>query len=236
MSAPPVEGAAARALAVLRTTRGRIGAACGLWLAAAYVILLDANPAYAWHLALYALAALLAWRPQLILPRGGIRPRTAHFVLIAIVWSSLIAMPLATLLRGDLNPNMLVNAGLWLGGMGAIAGVWAWLLRRYRWHTLDLFLVAGLLALTEPSFALLQLARTGQWGAAAVLLPVLHATHACLIAPVANAYRGALARPGASAPGWKGWILAVVLDAVAFTLGTAAWFWLARRVLTAAAG
>lgn len=233
MSAPPLDDAP-RGLAALRTPRGAIGLACGLWLAAAYVILFDANPAYAWHLVLFGVTGLLVWRPRLILPRGNIRVRTVHFVLIAIVWSSLVAMPLATLLRGDLNPNMLVNAGLWLGGMGAIAGAWAWLLRRYRWHTLDIFLVAGLLALTEPSFALLQLARTGQWGALAVLLPVLHATHACLIAPVANAYRGALARPGASAPGWKGWILAVVLDAVAFTLGTAAWFWVVRGVLTAA--
>ncbi|MBI1396772.1 MAG: hypothetical protein GC151_12385 [Betaproteobacteria bacterium] len=208
----------------------------GAWMTFSYVILLDANPAYIWHFVLYGLTGVLVWQPQLVRPRRGRRGRPAHFVLVSVVWGTLVAMPFATMLQGALGQHPVATALLWIGGLGALACVWAWLLYRYRWKTVPIFVVAGLVAITEPAFALVRLGATGQWGSLLVLLPVLHAVHACLIAPIANAYREELPRADARAPGLKGYALASLLCAAGFLGGTAAWFWTVRAGFSLLAG
>ena len=205
-----------------------------LWLAFAYAILLDASTRYAWHFLLYGLSALLLWKPALIRPRGKARRSTAlHFTVVAILWSALIAMPIATLLRGDLHSNLVVNSLLWLGGCGALAGTWAWLLRRYRWSLARLWIVTGLLALTEPGHVLIRAATHGEWGGVFVLFPVLHTAHACLVLPIANAYRDSLPTASAQAPRLAGSVLAWVAAGAAFLVGTGLWLAVGKRLLGA---
>lgn len=202
-----------------------------LWLAFSYATLLSADRIYLWHFALFAIAALLFARPRLLCPRRG-APRRAHFFLVGLVWSALVAMPLATLLHGDLHPNLLVNAGLWLGGCGALVGAWLWLVGRWRWPTLPLYFVSGAIALAEPGFVVIRSAQEGAWSGLLVLLPVLHATHACLVAPVANAYRECFGTADRPATGGA-YAIGAIVTAAAFVLGTAAWFALLRGVLPA---
>lgn len=217
-------------------SRAAIGVAAlyTLWLAGAYAVLLSADRVYLWHGALYALTALLLWKPAWLRPRRARTPRIAHFVVVGTVWSALVAMPLATLLRGDLHSNLLVNALLWLGGCAALAGAWAWLLTRWRWSLPALLAISGLIALAEPGFVVIRSLQHGGASGMLVLLPVLHATHACLVAPVANAYRDAFA-PADARPGGGAIALAIVAPMAAFLLGSAAWFTLLRRVLGALA-
>ncbi len=202
-----------------------------VWLAFAYAVLLRADSIYLWHFALFALAALLFAKPRLLRPRRG-PPRRAHFFLVGLIWSALVAMPLATLLRGDLHPNLIVNSALWLGGCGALVGAWMWLVSRWRWPALPLYFVAGAIALAEPGFVVVRSAQQGAWSGLLVLLPVLHATHACLVAPVANAYREAFSDAARPATG-NTFAIGIVAACAAFLLGSAAWFTLLRHGLPA---
>lgn len=204
-----------------------------LWTLFAYTVLLAASPSYAWHFLLYGLTALLLWKPSLIRPRGAIRPTPLHFAIVAVVWMALVAMPVATLLRGDLHPNLLINSALWLGGCIALAAAWTWLLRRYHWTLARLWLVSGLLCLTEPGHVLIRAASHGEWGGVFVLLPVLHTAHACLVLPVANAYRTVLPLSSAREPGFAGSLVAWLAAGLSFLVGTGLWLGLGKRLLGA---
>jgi hypothetical protein len=204
------------------------------WLAFAYAVLLRADGIYLWHFALFALAALLFANPRLLRPRRG-PPRRAHFFLVGLVWSALVAMPLATLLRGDLHPNLIVNSALWFGGCGALVGAWMWLVSRWRWPAPPLYFVAGAIALAEPGFVVVRSVQHGAWSGLLVLLPVLHATHACLVAPVANAYRDAFSDATRPATGGA-FVTGIVLGTAAFLFGAAAWFAIVKQLLGAPAG
>lgn len=212
--------------------RAALGLAA-IWTLFAYGVLLAASLRYAWHFLLFALTALLLWKPFLLRPRGTIRPTPLHFAMVAVAWSAFVAMPIATLLRGDLHPNLLVNSALWLGGCLALAAVWTWLLRRYRWSLARLWFVTGLLCLMEPGHVLIRAAMHGEWGGVFVLFPVLHTTHACLVLPVANAYRTTLARPSTQEPGLAGGIVAWLAAGLAFLLGTGLWLAAGKRLLGA---
>lgn len=204
-----------------------------LWLAFAYAVLLDASTQYAWHFLLYGLVALLMWKPGLVRPRGRARPTPMHFATVGVLWSALVAMPFATLLRGDLHPNLVVNSLLWLGGCGALVGAWTWLLRRYRWSMMRLWMVTGMLALTEPGHVLIRAASHGEWSGVFVLFPVLHAVHACLVLPIANAYRDSLATATAREPRLAGSVVAWLVAGLAFLVGNGVWLALGKRWLGA---
>lgn len=208
------------------------GAAGVAWLAWAYSVLLDLDPVYRWHLPLYAITLVLTAFPRLLRPRGSIQPRPLHFVLTAVGWSVFVAMPLASLLRGANSANVFMICLLWFGGCTSLALTWSWLLRRHAWQGMPLFLVLGLVALTEPGFVLARLVAGHDWQTVAVLLPVLHAAHATLLFPVANAYRTALVPRGASPPGPAGYLLAITASGAAFLLGSLIWFALARGLVT----
>lgn len=203
-----------------------------LWLAWSYVVLLRSSPVYVWHFALYAFVAVLHFRPQWIRPRRG-KPKRIHFGLVTVLWISLVARPLASLGRGDLHPDLVVNAALWLGGSIALAAAWLWLIVCWRWKPLPLFFIAGMLAFAEPGFVVLRAVQAGAWTGLFVLLPVLHATHACLVAPVANAYRDALGTE-ASPLNRAGIAAAIALPIVAYLAGSVLWFEVARFALKTA--
>lgn len=199
----------------------------------AYASLLSSHRIYLLHVVLFALSGVLFAFPRLIRPRGGIVARPVHFVVVGVIWSSFIAMPLATLLRGEGTANIFVTNLVWLGGCAALTGAWAWLLRWRAWHPLTLFMAIGCIALAEPGLALLRLMAAGEWRDAAMLFPVLHATHAALLAPVAVAYRRSfigsvtpLASPAAV-------LVAIVASCAAFSLASLAWLQLMRVVLGA---
>jgi len=201
----------------------------GLWLAWSYVVLLQSSPVYAWHFALYAIVALLHFRPQWIRPRRGL-PKRIHFGLVTVLWLSLVGRPLASLGRGDLHPDLLVNAALWLGGSIALAAAWLWLIVRWHWQPLPLFFVAGTLAFAEPGFVVIRAIQAGAWTGLLVLLPVLHASHACLVAPVANAYRDALGANATPLTG-RGIAAATAVPVAAYLAGSLLWFEAVRFAL-----
>ena len=95
---------------------------------------------------------------------------------------------------------------------------------------MPLFFAAGALILAEPGFVVIRAAQQGAWTGLLVLLPVLHATHACLVAPVANAYREAL---GAKASPLNGRAIAeaILVPIVAYLAGSVLWFEAARFAL-----
>lgn len=205
----------------------------GLWLAWSYSVLFISSPLYVWHVGLYAIVALLLFRPQWIRPRRGSAKRI-HFGLVAVLWISLVGRPLASLGRGDLNSDLLVNAGLWLGGSIALAAAWVWLMIRWRWRPLPLFFIAGTLAFVEPGFFVIQAIQARAWAGLFVLLPVLHATHACLVLPVVNAYREALGTEGAPLDG-RAIAAATALPTVAYLAGSVLWIKAVRFALTTVA-
>lgn len=194
----------------------------GLWLAWSYGVLLISSPLYVWHVGLYAIVALLIFRPRWIRPRRGSSKRI-HFGLVAVLWISLVGRPLASLGRGDLHPDLLVNAGLWLGGSIALAAAWGWLMVRWRWRPLPLFFIAGTLAFVEPGFVVIRAIHAGAWAGLFVLLPVLHATHACLVLPVVHAYREALGTEAVPLDG-RGIAAAIALPIAAYLAGSVLWF------------
>lgn len=212
--------------------RVRIAAGVFLvWLVAGYVYLLRTDWIYLWHVPLYALCALFLWKPHWLRPRGMVRPKSAHFVLTAMAWSLWVARPLASLLHGDLHPDLLINSLFWIGGTLALAGTWAWLLHRYAWSTAAIFVASAFLTLTEPGYVLIRMAGANMWEPLFMTSPVLIAAHATLVAPVANAYRESWVHSETAPPGIGGIALGAVLTAVAFTLGNLTWFFLLRWML-----
>ena len=199
----------------------------------AYANLLASHRIYFWHLALFALSGLLYAFPRLIRPRGGVVARPAHFIMVGVIWSSFVAMPLATLLRGEGTANIFVTNLVWLGGCAALTGLWAWLLRWRAWHPVTLFMVIGCIAIAEPGLALLRVLARGEWRDAALLLPVLHATHAALLAPVAAAYRRSFIGSATPQPTGPAIGIAIVASAGTFLIASLAWLQLMRAVLGA---
>jgi hypothetical protein len=199
----------------------------------AYANLLASHRIYFWHVGLFALSAVLFAFPRLIRPRGAIVARPAHFVVVGVIWSSFVAMPLATLLRGEGTANVFVTNLVWLGGCAALTGVWAWLLRWRAWHPLTLFMVIGCIAFAEPGLALLRLLAAGEWRDAALLFPVLHATHAALLAPVAAAYRRSFIGSATPSAAPAAIVVAIAASGATFLLASLAWLQLMRVVLGA---
>ncbi|MBK8018211.1 MAG: hypothetical protein IPK20_16755 [Betaproteobacteria bacterium] len=202
------------------------------WCGYAYWTLLSADAVYIWHLVLFGIAAVLFAFPRLLRPRGAIQARRVHFVLVSVGWSAFVAMPLATLLR-DAGPGGVFTISLlWFGGCTALAFLWSWLLSRHAWRALPLFMVLGCIALAEPGLVLVRLAREHDWEAIGVLLPVLHATHALLLAPVANAYRKSFVGSRTPPPDAGAYALALVASAATFLFASALWFAVMRIVLS----
>jgi len=204
----------------------------GLWLAWSYVVLLRSSKIYVWHFALYAVVALFLARPKWLRPRRG-APKRIHFALVMVLWISLVARPLASLGRGDLHPDLLVNAALWLGGSMALAAAWLWLMVRWTWKPLPLVAVAGALAFAEPGFVVIRAVQADAWAGLFVLLPVLVATHACLVFPVVHAYRAPLGANAAPATG-RSIAEGIALPIGAYLAGSVAWFELVRFALSLA--
>ena len=200
----------------------------GLWLVWAYAQLLGTDRAYLWHLLLFGLCGLALAFPKLLQPRGGVRPRRIHFVLVAVVWSTLVATPLAMLMPGGRWETLALGIATWFGSHAALAGLWAWLLSRHVWPAWLIWVVTGSAALAEPQLLLVRLAAAGDGPALATLAPVLHAAYAALLAPVAVAYRQALAPAGAAAPGPGRVALAAVASVTTALLANALWFSLLR--------
>lgn len=204
-----------------------------LWLAGGYAFLLRTDIVYLWHAPLYALCALFFWKPWLLRPFRNVKPTPVHFVLVATVWSLWVARPLASLLHGDLHPDLLINSLFWIGGSLALSVAWVWLLRRYAWTTGAIVVVAAGLALTEPGYVIVRMAQEHMWSTLLWSLPILFATHAALVAPVAHAYRRTWAGVQTPAPGPRGMLLALAVTSVAFMVGNLLWFallgWFFRR-------
>jgi hypothetical protein len=215
-----------------------------LWLGAAYAVLLSADRRYLWHLALYALCALVAWRPQWVRPRrGGGRPWQQWLVTTA--WSAFVALPLALLLRGDLHPVLVLNSVLWVGGCAALAVVWTRALRLRTWSWPTLLVATGLVGLFEPGFVIAKSVATAQWSGVFVLTPVLFATHAALVAPIVAAWRtqpsvrvDADGHRVVSPPtaGLGAVLVAAGTGGIAFLLGSLAWLAAARVAIERVAG
>lgn len=198
------------------------------WCTAGYSVLLWSDWRYLWHVPLHAFALLLIWKPTLLRPRKA-RPTATHFIMVGVAYSTLVGEPLAILGHGDLHPNLLLNSFLWIGSFTGVYLAWLWLLRRYRWHPLDIFMLCGAVALFDHSLMLWKLA--GAFDAIGLFLiaPVLHAVYASMIAPVVMAYREALMRD-ADAPGFGGQASAVMLPGVLFWIG-GLWIGLVGTVL-----
>lgn len=198
------------------------------WCLASYGLLLAAGWHYVWHFGLHALAAVLLWRPDLLLPRR-MPATTVYLVLIGTVYTAFVAAPLARLAQGDLHPNLLVNGFLWLGSYAGAYLAWAWLLTRGRWHPVALFFLCGLLTLFDHSLALWKMAYAGSVRDLLVFAPVLHLTYASMLAPVVIAYRAALEQRN-TAPSIGIVIGAALLPGVLFRLGSL-WIPFARAFL-----
>jgi hypothetical protein len=198
------------------------------WCAVGYSVLLSSDWRYLWHLPLHAFAALLIWKPWLLRPRN-VHPKATHFIMVGVAYSAFIGEPLAILGRGDLHPNLLLNSFLWIGSFTGVYLAWLWLLRRYRWHALNVFMLCGAVALFDHSLMLWKL--MGALDAIGFLLiaPVLHAVYASMIAPVVIAYREALVRKP-DRPGIGGQARAAVLPGVLFWIG-GLWIGLVGSVL-----
>ncbi len=204
-----------------------------LWLAGGYAFLLRTDVVYLWHAPLYALCALFFWKPWLLRPFRHVKPTPVHFVLVATVRSPCVARPLASLLHGDLHPDLLINSLFWIGGSLALAAAWAWLLRRYAWSTGPIVVVAAGLALTEPGYVIVRMAQERMWSTLLWSLPILFATHASLVAPVASAYRRTWAGMQTPAPGARRMLIALAGTSVVFMIGNLLWFallgWMFQR-------
>lgn len=211
--------------AVLGTgERQFLGGVFLLWLAAGYAYLLRTDTVYLWHVPLYVLCAVFFWKPWLLRPFRGAKPNPLHFVLVTTLWSLWVARPLASLLHGDLHPDLLINSLFWIGGSVALAVAWTWLLRRYAWSTEGILVVSAALALTEPGYVIVRMMQEGMWGTLLWSLPILFATHAALVAPVASAYRRSWVGTQTPTPGARGLLLGFAVTSVAFLLGNLGWF------------
>ncbi|MCU0869208.1 MAG: hypothetical protein MUF30_06310 [Burkholderiales bacterium] len=197
-------------------------------------MLLASDLRYLLHGALYAASALLLLRPQWLRPRRGRGRAWQAFALMAI-WCTFVAMPLASLLRGDLHRHLVINGVLWLGAGAGLAAVWTRALRLRRWPIAPLLLATGGVALFEPGFVIVRSAWTGQWSGVIVLTPVLFAAHAALIAPIAAAWRDVLASPTAPPVGIGATATAAFAGGTAFLVGGVLWLAGVRRLLEALA-
>lgn len=189
-----------------------------LWCAVAYAVLLSTDWRYAWHALLYALAALVIWKPALLRPRKA-RPTATHFLFVGTVLSAFVAEPLAVLGQGDLHPNLLVNGFLWIGCFAGIYLAWWWLLPRWRWSPFTVFLLCGAVALFDDSLVLWRLLLADDVSSLLLTLPVLHAVYACMTAPVVLAYRTVLAEKSES-PGPLGIAAAALAPGLLFRVGS----------------
>ncbi len=199
-----------------------------LWCALGYSFLLATDLRYLWHVPLHSLAVLLYWKPQLVLPRKG-KVTPTHFVIVGIVYSAFVAEPLAVLGRGDIQPNLVLNSVFWIGSYAGVFVAWLWLLPRYRWGSMTVFVLCGLLALFDHSLALWRMLLNLDIVGFLLFAPVLHAVYSSLTAPIMVAYRTGLQR-AARAPGVAGIAWATLLPGVLFRIGSL-WILLAGQVL-----
>lgn len=202
--------------------------AYALWCGGSYAFLLANDLRYVWHVPLHALAALCIWKPQILRPRRG-NATAVHFVAVGVAYSVFIGEPLAVLGHGDLHPDLLLNSFLWLGSYAGVYLAWLWLLRRWRWPALNLFLACGAIALFEQSMLLWRLVIEGDVASFLLFLPVVHAVYASMIAPVAIAYREALAT-STDTPRAAGHAWALLAPGVLFRIGSL-WIVLGQMVL-----
>ena len=203
------------------------------WVGLSYFALLNVDRRYLWHLPLFALAALLVWKPRLLRPRHSGKASLSHYLLVSIAYAAFIGQPLALLGQGDLVASLPLNSFLWMGSFAGAFLAWRVLLQRYRFSTSMIAACAGLLGWIEPGLLLVRLALAGAWQVL-VVAPVLHAAYAALILPAVNAYRESF-NADAPVPKAGALALAVLLPAAGFYLGLL-WIVLVKLVLKAVAG
>ena len=179
----------------------------GLAQAVVLTGLMAGNPGYVWHAWLFICALLLAIlrRPVAWLLRLFLRLPTLVFIAVGILWTSYVAQNFAVMMRGDLDPDLLVNSFLWIGpNLLYMVPLW-WLAAGHAMSATRVVAMAGLPGMViENDFALPAMLAAGQGAPALVLALNVHAVYAALFAvPVIVAMAARRDPPQYGAPGWK---------------------------------
>jgi hypothetical protein len=148
----------------------------------------------------------------------------AKYFLLGLFFTDVVMETLAVSFQGDLNPDIYLNAFLWIGAyLGMLLGWWL-VAHWYKFKSIHVFFLLGISGIIiEQNFMVPKMLIHGQVLTALLTMPLLIVVYGTAIAPVFLILKGELPEPPRRL-NFIGGAIAVFLPIALFFLAAYPWF------------